>query len=182
MDFHKLLAYELSSADIKRCVKGVAITPYPNLAKVDDIHAVLDSKGRSVLFFEEEDKGNGQIGGHWEALWQGGDGDINFFDSYGLAPDACRKWLSDNQLIQLKEHEPELSRLLKGVPHSYSTKRLQSYDQGVATCGRHVCTRLLHRHLSNDDYVALLDEMKGRYGVDSYDKVVCVFTYGILKK
>ena len=93
--------YSLSDMDIKSILPPANIISYKQLAKYKNINDVFNNSDIVILFFEEQEEHNNEIG-HWQLLMKDDD-KIIFFDSYGLLPDQCKKWLSINNLVELKE-------------------------------------------------------------------------------
>lgn len=78
-------------------------------------------------------------GEHWVALYMSKDGEMEYFDSFGLPP--------------LSEH---IQKYINSTPHisfSYSTIQLQHEDS--ETCGNHCIAYVKHR-LSNQPLVCLI--------------------------
>ena len=151
---------------------------YPELSRINRLEDVLDSKGRLVILFLTLSASEG----HWICVFVRGPRSLEVFDSYGMAPDTERSWLSHSKLVQLREVEPTLLNLLRdaharGWNIDYNKYHLQSHNTGVQTCGRHVVTRLLHQHMSNEDYNALI-----RGSGISPDKYVYNITASLLGK
>jgi len=182
----KDMAYSLSSNDIEKLVPRVKIIAYPDIAKLKNIDEIFDVNGRAVIFFMEQKQGNSVIG-HWECIFKNpiNPKDIQFFDSYGLRPDACMKWLNSNQQRQLHEQGPFLSPLLKqamynGYTVGYNSKQLQQYADDVDTCGRFVSSRLIQQRLDNVAYTQWLNSLKSRFNVPTYDEAVTEFTASLI--
>jgi hypothetical protein len=168
--------YALSDDNIRSVLgSDVPIVAYPDLAKIGDITTVFDSKGRCVIFFEEDEE-RGNVVGHWQCMILQPKV-IMFFDSYGLKPDQCKKWLKQNKLVVLKEYPNYLSKLLnKAVEQGYelifNPFKYQSFTGGVNTCGDYVCCRLLNKNLNGDQFKQYLDSVMKKQGLKSYDETV----------
>jgi len=79
--------------------------------------------------------------GHWVALTRT-DNIINWFDSYGIKPGNELKWVSEKENQELDNTKSDITDLLddainKGYKVKYNTRRYQSSDAEIATCGRH---------------------------------------------
>lgn len=173
------VSYSLSEKDIRKVLKSVPFVPYPKLENVEDITQLLNKSKCFVLFFEE-DKEGGTISGHYECVFMEDNKTIVFFDSYGLQPDQCKKWLSKNNLMKLKETPDYLSNLLNkasddGYVVKYSPYKYQQMKSGINTCGRFVTCRLLYKNMNGDQFKKVLDNMKKDYKVKSYDQAVTLW-------
>lgn len=180
-NIQSLEQYSLSDTDIKRILPGIKIIAYPQLAKYDNIFQLFDAQGRCVIFFEEDESSQG-IQGHWEIILMNKmKNTIDFFDSYGLKYDECRKWLAKNKLIQLKEFDPQIGRLLATAPKQYrifyNHKRFQSMKPGNNECGRYVCTRGLQKNLSDMEFIQFMNNLKKQYNVTTYDEAVTNYIF-----
>jgi len=181
MDFKKLLKYSLSDTDLKKILgKDIKIIPYPKLEHVDNINDIFDKKGRVILFFEENNKGNI---GHWQCVYKDKNNDIHFFDSYGNKPDgAYLHWLPNKLLDKLDEDDMYLTKLFskaiqQGQKVYYNPHRYQVMNHDVSDCGRHCATRLNYKHLSGDEYLKMINKS----GLSS-DDFVTQWSFNILKK
>jgi hypothetical protein len=171
----RLGAYSLSNADINAILEpDTKIWVYPDFARMSSIEEAFDSLGRCIFLFLTESR----TVGHWCCMWEKGK-TIHYFDSYGLAPEAARKWMSEEQLEELGQEEPYLMRLLKasGRPVVYNKVKYQREGGDVATCGRWVVTRLVFKDLSDWKF----HELVRRSGVPA-DDFATLFTAEILGK
>jgi hypothetical protein len=134
--------YSLSDDDIRQLLGGdIKITSYPKLKDVRHISELFDRKGRSILFFPQENESVG----HWCAMIKEGR-NIEFFDPYGEEPDAQKDTLSKSKLEQLQMDHPDLTELLldSGCRVIFNKVQLQKLSNHVQTCGRHCVTRLMY--------------------------------------
>lgn len=166
----------LSESDIRHILGNVKIIPYPELAKYANIEQCFGPKNMFILFFEE-DKSHGEISGHWELVLNGKD--IIFFDSYGLKPDQCKRWLKQYQLMELKESPNYLSNLLSKSDKTvvYNPYKYQSMKAGNNECGDFVCLRALCRNMNGLQFKNYLDELKRKFNVSTYDEAVVEYIY-----
>jgi len=149
----KLEQYTMTGDDIARVLGKIKITKYPDLPN-HTIDSLFDSKGRAVLLFLVQ----GQDSGHWMCLIRRKNS-IEVFDSFGVAIDGERRWLSKEKLMEFREAAPILHDLLSGYEKSggqviHNTHKLQRDDTN--TCGSHVCCRLLHKDTPIDAYAQQL--------------------------
>jgi hypothetical protein len=153
----------------------VKIIEYPQLEKYNNILDIFDGSGRCVLFFTEDEDGSSYVG-HWQCVFRNGN-IINFFDSYGLFPDKVESYLNQKLRLKFNENKPLLMPLLKnaserGYKVLYNNVKLQEMKHNVDTCGDYVASRLMHKNLSNDQYISFLDELKKQFKVNTYDEAV----------
>lgn len=115
--------------------------------------------------------------GHWMALFENEHG-INFFDSYGNAPDDQMKWPIDAEFRRLSgEDRAHLVRFILDIMKPdeevyYDEHDYQSRNPKVTTCGRHVLFRLLNMDLSVEEYNDLIKMLKKFNKLKSADEVV----------
>lgn len=174
--------YCLNEDDIYKLVGRTNIIKYPDLIKYKSIFECFDDKGRFVLFFET----TSNVSGHWECCFKVGQ-TINFWDSYGLAPDQCKIYLNKNKLIQLKEFKPVLSSMLNnasdmGFNVIYNTIQYQSWSANMDDCGRWVSERLNHMNMNEKQFYGLMEATRKYYALPTLDDVVIKLTKDIIKK
>jgi len=147
-------------------------------AQLKDLHSIddmFDDKGRAILLFPNVSP----TSGHWTCLINRPN-KIEFFDSYGDAPDTEQKGgMSKGRLEQLDIDRPDLTKLLRasGKPVYYNKHQFQKESGNVATCGRHCVSRLLYAPYSLDKYNKVI-EMSGL----SPDDFVSGLTFDKLRK
>lgn len=96
---------DLTGDDLVRiCRNKVKVIPYHELKNYSSIEDLLKEFGAVILLYETK-----LNFGHYTALHYDNTGRLEFFDSYGLAPDAELKYASYN----LSEGVPFLTNLLK---------------------------------------------------------------------
>jgi hypothetical protein len=174
MDFAKIRAYALTDDDINKILGGTVIMTYPELQDVESVESIFDKDGRSVLLFLTEN----ETTGHWTGLIRS-EKMIEYFDPYGYAPDADRKWLSKAKLKELDEEKPYLTKLLRAsnMKVYFNTFAFQADKQDVNTCGRWVVARLLHRKKTLREFYNMV--VKSGMKPDDF---VSALTFEILKK
>jgi hypothetical protein len=139
---NQLKEYSLSDADIRKVLgSDIKILTYPMLGKMKSINEAFDSKGRCMLLFLTENESTG----HWVCMINRPN-EIEFFDSYGEAPEEQKDMLSRSRLEALDQDSPYLMKLLRasGKKVIYNTHPFQSEKAGVNTCGRWCIARLLY--------------------------------------
>jgi hypothetical protein len=169
--------YALSDEDINKLLDGTKIFRYPDLRKLGSIDEAFDELGRCMILYLTQDENTG----HWVCLLRRDGNVIEYFDSYGgYKPDDERKWLSKEQLVELGQDEPILTKMLHGYTVKSNPYKLQGESErgrAINTCGRHCVTRLLLGHLPIGKYAALIKSS----GVNP-DDFVTTFTFEMLHK
>lgn len=149
-------AYPLSDGDLRKLLgNDISILTYPDLAMMKHIDQCFDDKGRCILLFLTTSENSG----HWCCLLNKKEG-IEFFDSYGEAPEEQLENLSEERRAQLNESYPYLLKLLKasGRPIFYNTYPFQKTKNDIATCGRHAAVRCLYAPYSLDRYKEIISK------------------------
>jgi len=166
--------YALGDDDITKILGHTSILTYPDLNDITDITQIFDKDGRCVLLFLTEDEQTG----HWTGLLRNAN-TIEYFDPYGYAPDADRKWLSRDKLRELDQERPVLTKLLRdsGMKVYFNTYGFQADREDVNTCGRWVVSRLLLRKLTLPQFKKRVDDS----GMKP-DDFVSALTYKIIKR
>ena len=161
-------SYSLTDVDIERCLPGIKVWLYPDLAHVNSLDEILDLKGRAVILFLT----TSDTAGHWVGLWKdsrtrlsrkpdqrevaGTVGScVHYFDSYGkMRPDDEQKWLSQQMRKRLKETKPLLTNLIKkgGYKTQVNPIQYQGHQDWNNECGRHVVSRLFFHTDSDTKY------------------------------
>ena len=175
MSLEKSQAFPLSDSDIRTLLgDDIKIITYPQLGQMKSIDEAFDSKGRSIMLVPN----TSPTSGHWVAMLNKPSG-IEFFDSYGDAPEEQKGGMSQGRLEALDIEQPDLTRLLRasGKPVYYNTKGFQSEKESIATCGRHAVSRLLYAPYTLDQYDRII-----RSSRMSPDDFVTGLTYSKLKK
>jgi len=133
------------------------ILRYKDLLRYTKIEQVLGVEGNAIILYP--DSSNDENYGHWTAVFysvnDAGEPVIEFFDPYGI--------LVDNELqIAGVSYPNYLSYLLarSKYPIEYNNLGFQKLANNIATCGRHVVTRLRHTDLSLNHYMMLLEKYK----------------------
>jgi hypothetical protein len=159
MSIKKVRQYPLGDDDLRKLLgNDIKIWNYPQLKDLSSAEEMFDDKGRAILLFPNVSP----TSGHWTALINKPD-HIEFFDSYGDAPDTEQKGgMSGGRLEQLDIERPDLTQLLRasGKPVFYNRHPFQSSSPNVATCGRHCVARLLYAPYSLDKYGAIIKKSK----------------------
>jgi len=148
---------------------GCDVVVYHNLSNYNSIQDLLGDKGAVILLYETK-----QNFGHWVALFYTDDSrqQVEFFDSYGFAP--------DQELNYAKyDDQPLLTELMdkSNLKFIHNKIRLQTYAEDMNTCGRWTACRIKMRNMPLQQFVSLLKN-KGRYGGDwMVSAMTYLFTY-----
>ena len=172
----KVHQYPLGDDDIRKLLgNDIKIWNYPQLKDLKSADDLFDAKGRAILLFPN----SSPTSGHWTCLINRPNS-IDFFDSYGDAPDTAQKGgMSKSRLEMLDVDSPDLTQLLRasGKPVFYNHHQFQKESPNIATCGRHCVVRLLYATYSLDKYGAIIKKS----GM-SADDFVSGLTYDKLRK
>ena len=159
--------------DIRTYYPNATIIAYKKLAQYKSILDLLP-KDKSFFFMLIEDSPNK---GHWVVVTRLGN-KIEFFDSYGGAPDSQLKWIPEEQREMLGQGDKMLTKLFKqsGYKVYYNPYSYQEEDFDIQTCGRHCVLRVktLMDGKDLDGHYRYLKEMKDSSGM-TYDEIVSFF-------
>ena len=184
----KLLNYSLSDLDIKHIFKPkkMNIILYQDLNKykhIDDLFKKSDFSN-CFLFFPENEAGDV---GHWIGILKHSKNSYEYFDPYrdikgdGIyEPDEERKWLNDKILKKLHlEHKLLTNLFLRSGINTIvcNPYPFQQEKDNISTCGKHVACRLMHSHMTIDEYWKMVEKSK-----ENPDIFVCNIIYKIIKK
>ena len=177
IDCKKIEEYALGDDDIKNILgDDINIVIYPDLEKYNDIDEVFDDKNRVIILFLTTN----EYTGHWLCLHKDEFDNIHYFDPYGSGIDKDKKWLSQTKLEELNQSKVSLLNLIKKTANNgvyYNSYDFQKDKQGINTCGRHCCVRLLFKHLDLDDYYKMIKKSNL-----TPDEFVSYITFQIIKK
>jgi hypothetical protein len=169
----KLEMYSLSNDDLTQILGPVRIITYPELEK-ETLDTLFKDQPYVIILFLTEDKNTG----HWQCMLKREMGqELEVFDSFGVKVDGNRHWLSKSRQEVLDQTLPNIHNLCKGFPGELVYNNVKLQEESRNTCGRHIASRILHDHLSIQDYIALIE----RSGIKP-DEFVTLLTYRILKK
>jgi hypothetical protein len=159
--------------DIRTYFPNAKIKLYNELNDMNHIDELLpDNKDYAFILIEDSPNK-----GHWVCIDKLKD-EINFFDSYGGAPDSQLKWTPMEQREELGQGEKKLTQLLKGSGYkvNYNPVKYQEVSSDIQTCGRHCCMRVKQMLDGKDfdDYLKFMNESKKSTGMN-YDEVVSFF-------
>lgn len=174
----KVLENPMSNETITKFLPDARIISYDELKKYKSIDELMPEPADYTIILYTTSPNNG----HWTSLIKyapenGKDGIIEYFDSYGNPIDTPLKWIGKGQGPTLGIDAPYLSNLLKKSPYTVISNSIPYQDikkPDIATCGRHVCNRVISfigKRYALDDYHNMMRMMKKKYG-DNYDDIV----------
>ena len=116
--------------------------------------------------------------GHWVCLFENSEG-VNFFDSYGGEPDSHLDWnLSPEFRKRVGEDRAYLCDFILGLSGvkkvTYNDFKYQARGEGITTCGRWICFRLLERELGCAQFKKLVLDNCARLGISKDELAVRV--------
>lgn len=161
--------------DIRTHFPDAEIIVYNKLNDIHDISELLPNN-KSYFFLLIEDSPNK---GHWVCVNKLNDV-IEFFDSYGGAPDSQLKWMDPQENKLLGQGRKRLSQLMSksGLKVNYNPVHYQRESPDIKTCGRHCCLRikLMLKGKDLDDYNKFMEKQKNSTDM-SYDEIVSFFIH-----
>jgi len=144
--YEDMLRKEYSPTTDEDLLKAVDtnIVQHKNISKYNDIDQII--KNNACIIFYDHTAGNV---GHWCCLTKRGN-IIEFFDSYGRNIDDKR--YIGNRIPYLKNLLRKSNYIVTYNPFDFQKKR-------VATCGRHVVTRILFKNYPLEHYKNFMDNI-----------------------
>ena len=142
---------DLSGQDIKAITNNKArVISYHELANINSLDELLGINKAVILLYETKENF-----GHWTALFTIDDETVEFFDSYGFAPDQELNYATYNDT-------PYLSNLMKasGYNFIYNDKKLQTFAHDINTCGRWTSLRVRMRDIPLNEFIKLWTKNK----------------------
>jgi len=161
--YEKCLKYMVSDLDFQRWLGAGAkekTIKYGDFQDVPSIQELLpEDKDYRIVLTEWK-----QNMGHWCCLLRYGN-TIEWFDSYGVLPDAELKYVPKMMRRFLGEQEHALTRILKKAKEDgflviYNKRKFQKQKDGVDTCGRWTLSRVMAMLMGYDldDYQKMIDK------------------------
>jgi len=132
-EFQKMLGPEVNNKIMK----------YSDLEGVKDLNDIMtEPKDYRIILIETQ-----RNTGHWTTILKYNDKYFEWFDSYGLKPDAEFEFISPEMQEILDERQHILTILLnkvllKGGKWIYNNIKFQKQAENVNSCGRWTITRL----------------------------------------
>jgi len=151
-------------------IKASEIIKYSELKDFKTIDELLPAdKSFRIILLEET-----YNSGHWIAMMRYGS-TIEFFNSYGTAPDTDWRFINKMIRVVLGENTNELTRLMKnadelGYEAIYNKRDFQKHSNDIQTCGRWVVLRIEMMRMGYDlkQFGEFIDELcaKTKEGTD----------------
>lgn len=160
----------LGDDDIKSYLPDAKVMKYSALKNIKSIEELLPNEIDYVILLYEDTPNKG----HWVTVLRYGD-TIEFFDSYGNAPDKPLCW-NDEITNEKLNQEPYLSDLFNLTDKKvvYNPIKYQGEGDDINTCGRHAVFRILNlieKDRPLGEYYEIMKEIK-RLTKSSYDDIV----------
>lgn len=114
--------------------------------------------------------------GHWVCLiLHKKDNIIEYFDPYGMFIDKPLEYTDKNYLSKSNQDFPYLSKLIFDSNYNviYNKHKLQSRQEDIATCGRHILARITLSDIPLNKYIKII------YKNNNPDKNVSILTSGL---
>lgn len=151
--------FDLSGSDILRITDNkTKILPYEALEHVSSLDEILNPFGSVVLLYQTSEKF-----GHWVALLDKGNHNLEFYDPYGLNVDEELNLDND---FHLRVHNGQLTPHLKSLINKdgwnvqYNKLKLQRMLKDVNTCGRYCALRVRFKDITMKKFNTLLTNNK----------------------
>jgi hypothetical protein len=172
----KLKAKTLTNHDINYVLKkngiNCNIVKYRELKNFNNLYDLLGDDKCVVILYETKTNF-----GHWICVFENGEGDIEFFDSYGIFPDDENEFVPTDFKKLHGLYYPILSYFLynSGKNIHFNEYFLQKHGKNINTCGRHVLTRLYFKKIPHRKYIKIFKDIIKYYGITP-DDFVTIFT------
>jgi hypothetical protein len=149
-------SYSLSGSDIEALIGYPPIT-YDKLENINSIDDLLNQYGKDnsviILYL------NSWNSGHYTSIYKMNN-TIQFFDSYGFAPDRELQYVP---FYIDQGGSPHLTRIInnarqEGYTIDHSIYDLQKQDKSITTCGMWCITRLKFKNLTHEQFYRLFTE------------------------
>jgi hypothetical protein len=135
----KAQSIQLTDLDIRHyCYDECNVVSYTQLDRYRNLDEMLGEHGACAFLFETAREAGGTHVGHWCCFTRRTDDTVEFFDSYGLRPDAELGFVSP----EFKEHYDENGQLTRLIESSatkervvYNRTALQGHSKKIDTCG-----------------------------------------------
>jgi hypothetical protein len=173
----KIIEDPLGDDDIRAYLPNSTIIKYSQLQDYRKLEELLP-KPIDYAFLLYEDSPNK---GHWVCVCRYGK-TVEFFDSYGGAPDTQLKWVPCPIRKGLQQDKTLLTNLFNKSPFDiiYNPVAYQEDYDDINTCGRHCVFRVLNLVKANRglaQYYDLMESLRREYE-EPYDVIVA----NIIKK
>ena len=161
-----------SEDDMRNICEGkVSVMSYKDAVGKGSIEAVLGRHKAAIILIETEPNY-----GHWVALFEVDPHTLEWFDSYGMAPDAELKMVPASFRAQSAQDAPRLSEMIARSRYTkvlYNHERLQKTQGDVSTCGRWAAVRVCMRWCPLQDFIRMF--VGQRLSPDQYITLLTLF-------
>ena len=153
----KQLERSLTATEMIEMLPNTLIVSYDSLCEFNDIDEILGERKQFVLLYLTLS----EHVGHWTCVFVSDKrpNELQFFDSYGLAPDTDQFRGVDERLMErTTQSYSVLSELMAESRYkkiTYNPYRLQTNK--VSSCGRFVITRLWLKNLTDLEYFKFMN-------------------------
>jgi hypothetical protein len=139
--YDNIMGRPLSGEEIyNSLLKKTKIVRYSELHNYDNLNQLMKPFNNICLLYESKPSY-----GHWVCLiLHKKDNIIEYFDPYGMFIDKPLDYVDNDYLIQSNQDFPYLSKLINDSNYKviYNKSKLQSKNEDIATCGRHIISRI----------------------------------------
>ena len=149
MNSPHLVTYPLTGYDMMELNPDAKLITYDELNSTFDIMDLFHDTDKIILLYLLFNNHSG----HYVCLFLNDEG-LNFYDDYGLLPDAELQALSSLERQRYNEKTDRLKLLLSKYKVIYNRKRLQKPN--TMTCGCYVSHRLNHYQIPQNEYIRRL--------------------------
>lgn len=167
----------LSDKQVMKLINGRAnLILYPDLHKYKSIDEILNPYGACILLYEAKPRY-----GHWCCIFKVNNKLIEYFNPYGGFeegfPDDSLEYIPIDFRLVSNQYYPYLSILMYNSPYelSYNEHAFQKHGNNIKTCGRWCALRLVFRHLSLEEFDALIKFFNKKLNISS-DQLVTLLT------
>lgn len=179
-DISSRVGQNISDSDLRRYFGSEidsSVIKYSELANYNSIESLLPyDKSFKIILFE-----NDYNRGHWVLILRYGK-TIEFFNSYGLKPNADFGFISKKKAELLGQNPIYLKKLLddaikKMYDVIYNKMRFQQLKNGINTCGRWIIFRIILLKYFNynlKDFINFTQNLSNKFGM-SMDILVTHF-------
>ena len=172
-ELEEVVEEPMGDDDIRFYFPKANILKYSELANYNTLDDLLPND-RDYAFILYEDSPNK---GHWTCVSKNNN-QIEYFDSYGGAPDSPLNWNPKAKNSQLGQGQKILSNLLEGSSKKviYNPVKYQEEGGDINTCGRHCVFRLKQMKDGKNlaEYYDFMKKLKSNSN-KNYDEIVSSF-------
>lgn len=177
----------LSSQDIRDSMdEKVKVIRYGELSEYNNIDDLLYPYNNVAILYQTKPNY-----GHWTCIFKrkvkrgekgyrrGTNEEIEFFDPYGIMLDDELEFIPYQFRVESNQVNKYLTHLLmkSKYPININNIPFQQLKDGVNSCGRHVCLRMLLKNMSLKDYTKIfMSGNQKKYGGANSDATVSLLS------